>query len=135
MFKIKGNNMLKTKGVYTVSCPECQSTTLIHLLDSDGSINPHKCSGCEIEFKGIENGEQRHSFIGIVGEGSKRSSENDESKKTGKKSSKKKKKKTKKDDSKPSEMEEVIEEDDSKPSETEEKTEKTEKTDKKIFKW
>ena len=55
------------KGVYTVECPKCKSFTIIH-LESNGSVNPHKCSKCELEFRGIGNGKQRHSFVGLVKE-------------------------------------------------------------------
>lgn len=52
-------------GVYTASCPECKIPILMHLA-KDGSINPHHCSVCEIEFEGIEDGEVRNSYVGIV---------------------------------------------------------------------
>ena len=55
------------QGVYTVECPKCKSFTIIHLA-SDGSVNPHKCSKCELEFRGIGSGKQRHSFVGLVKE-------------------------------------------------------------------
>ena len=55
------------QGVYTVECPKCKSFTLIHLA-SDGSVNPHKCSKCELEFRGIGSGKQRNSFVGLVKE-------------------------------------------------------------------
>ncbi len=53
------------KGVYTVECPKCKSSTIIH-LESDGSFNPHKCSKCELEFSGIGNGERSNSYVGLV---------------------------------------------------------------------
>ena len=55
------------QGVYTVECPKCKNFTIIH-LSSDGSVNPHKCSKCELEFRGIGSGKQRHSFVGLVKE-------------------------------------------------------------------
>ena len=67
-----------TTGVYTVECPKCKSFTIIHLA-SDGSVNPHRCSKCELEFEGIGSGKQRHSFVGLVKEA-------EETKKTGEKS-------------------------------------------------
>ena len=56
-----------TTGVYTVECPQCKGSTLIHLA-TDGSVNPHRCSKCEVEFRGIDSGKQRHSFVGLVKE-------------------------------------------------------------------
>ena len=65
-----------TKGVYTVECPKCKSFTIIHLA-SDGSVNPHRCSKCELEFEGIGSGKKRHSFVGLVkeAEGTKKTDE------------------------------------------------------------
>jgi len=51
-----------TTGVYTVECPKCKSFTIIHLA-SDGSVNPHRCSKCELEFEGIGSGKKRHSLL------------------------------------------------------------------------
>lgn len=79
--------MLKT-GVYTVECPKCKNYTIVHLA-SEGSINPHKCSKCELEFKSIRAGKQRNTFVAIAseaGEITKTSELNEEMKKTGKKS-------------------------------------------------
>lgn len=54
-------------GVYTIECPKCKGPTIMHLA-SDGSINPHRCSKCELEFVGIGSGKQRNTFIGLVKE-------------------------------------------------------------------
>lgn len=59
--------MLKDTGVYTVECPKCKGPTIIH-LGSDGSVYPHKCSKCEVEFSGIDSGKQRNTFVGLVKE-------------------------------------------------------------------
>ena len=56
--------MLK-KGVYTAECPKCSRSILMHVL-SDGSVSPHKCSKCELELAGIDNGEQRNTFVAVV---------------------------------------------------------------------
>ncbi|MFT7565365.1 MAG: hypothetical protein ACI8V7_000363 [Candidatus Paceibacteria bacterium] len=59
--------MLKKPGVYTIDCNECKAQSLMH-LNSDESISPDHCKWCKIEFKGIDNGEQRGSYVGIVKE-------------------------------------------------------------------
>ncbi len=57
--------MLK-KGVYTAKCPTCSRSILMHLA-SDGSISPKECPECQTGFKGIDNGEQRNTFVIVVG--------------------------------------------------------------------
>ena len=57
--------MLKKAGVYTAKCPKCSRSILVHLA-SDGSVSPSECSKCHAEFAGIDNGEQRNTFVVIV---------------------------------------------------------------------
>jgi hypothetical protein len=59
--------MLKKEGVYTVECPKCKNFTITH-LESNGSICPHMCSKCQQEFRGIDSGKQRNSFVAIAKE-------------------------------------------------------------------
>lgn len=37
-------------------------------LTPDGSISPNKCYDCDMEFEGIDKGEQRNTFVVIVKE-------------------------------------------------------------------
>lgn len=54
--------MLKNQGVYTIKCPKCSRTIIIH-LESDGVISHKKCSDCQMEFEGLDVGEGRNSFV------------------------------------------------------------------------
>lgn len=128
--------MITAKGVYTASCPKCGSPTLIHVLDSDGSISTKNCSGCEAKFKGIDKGEQRNSFVAILKEDKKSDKKSSEDKGFSFKRSKKsfEKKEDKKSDKKPSENKSSIV--DLKTGEKPyEKKEESKKTGKKLFKW
>ena len=57
--------MLKKAGVYTAKCPKCGRSILVHLA-SDGSVSPSECRDCYVEFAGIDNGEQRNTFVAVV---------------------------------------------------------------------
>ena len=57
--------MIKKAGVYTAKCPGCGRSILVHLA-SDGSVSPSECPDCHVEFAGIDNGEQRNTFVAIV---------------------------------------------------------------------
>jgi len=57
--------MIKKAGVYTAKCPGCGRSILVHLA-SDGSVSPSECPGCHVGFAGIDNGEQRHTFVAVV---------------------------------------------------------------------
>ena len=54
--------MIKDKGVYTTKCPTCTRVIVMH-VSTDGSISPNKCSECELGFAGLQQGEERNTFV------------------------------------------------------------------------
>lgn len=76
--------MINKQGVYTTKCHECTRSILIHVL-YDGSISPNKCSKCEAEFEGIDNGEQRNTFVIVPAVKKLKIFVDEEANKTGKK--------------------------------------------------
>jgi hypothetical protein len=54
--------MIKNKGVYTSKCPACSRSIVMHVL-ADGSSSPNKCPDCDLWFAGIDNGEDRNTYV------------------------------------------------------------------------